>query len=60
MPNYSFKCQDCGHEFDVLAKFSELDKLKCEVCSSSNLERVYKRVGLNVNSNTNSSSSSGG
>ncbi len=60
MPNYSFKCQDCGYEFDVLAKFSDLDKLKCEVCSSSNLERVYKRIGLNVNSSTTSSNSGGG
>ncbi len=60
MPNYSLKCKDCGYEFDILCKYSDLEKQKCEVCNSSNLERVYKRVGLNVNSNTKSNSSGGG
>lgn len=42
MPIYDFKCNSCGHEFDIIESVHEHDehKEKCPKCKSSEIERV--------------------
>jgi putative FmdB family regulatory protein len=38
MPTYVFKCNDCGAEEEVIATFSEFDKMKKgKLCHASDL-----------------------
>lgn len=48
MPIYDFKCNDCGHEFDILESVSEHDehKEKCPKCKSENIERILVAVSV--------------
>ena len=40
MPIYEYRCQDCGHEFEELVRYSEADQVKCEKCGSKRTERL--------------------
>lgn len=42
MPIYDFKCNSCGHEFDLIESVNEHDehKEKCPKCKSGDIERV--------------------
>ena len=58
MPIYSYVCKDCGHKFDLLVGvISEKPKLKCEKCSSKNIERLLG--SFNVGSSGNKTGFSG-
>ena len=39
MPLYDFRCQSCGHEFEVLVRSGEASPT-CPECQSSELERL--------------------
>jgi putative FmdB family regulatory protein len=40
MPNYAWRCQDCGCDFEVYAAISERDQGEdCPDCSSSKVRR---------------------
>ncbi len=41
MPIYAFQCQDCGHAFDRLQKFSDPDPSACPSCGA---DRVARQV----------------
>lgn len=32
MPMYSFRCEDCGRQFDELVSFSRRSEVRCPVC----------------------------
>jgi len=56
MPIYTYKCKDCGEEFDLLVRIvAESEKLVCKKCSSENLKRIYSAFGVGKNSSGNSS-----
>ena len=42
MPIYAFICKECESHFSRIMKYSELEteKVECETCNSSNVERV--------------------
>ena len=42
MPEYTYHCEECGHEFDVHQSFSEEALKKCPTCSKLALRKVYK------------------
>jgi len=42
MPNYDFKCSDCGHEFTRQLNISERKKAACVKCGSSRLEQLFR------------------
>lgn len=41
MPTYSFKCNECEHEFDVLCRISERDNQSCPECQAQNYEHHF-------------------
>ena len=45
MPIYTYRCRECGHEFDKLRKMTDDSVQKCEVCGGP-VKRVYHPVGI--------------
>ena len=42
MPAYDFRCESCGHEFEVVAPMAQSDKPRvCPSCSSNMTKRRY-------------------
>jgi len=48
MPIYEFKCNSCGHNFDIVETLQEHDehKEKCPECKSDDIERVLGKVSV--------------
>ncbi len=40
MPTYDYKCQACGHEFEIFQQMSDAIKKKCPECSKLKLKRL--------------------
>jgi putative FmdB family regulatory protein len=63
MPIYSYKCKDCGEQFDLLVGMTaEKAQLKCSKCNSKNIEKVISTFsvgGQRGSSSTGSSCSTG-
>ncbi|MCX7703722.1 MAG: zinc ribbon domain-containing protein [Planctomycetota bacterium] len=62
MPTYTYRCGGCKKEFDVFV-LGQGKKVKCPVCGSENLERVFKPfkiAGSEKSSKCSSCSSSSG
>lgn len=55
MPIYSYKCKECGEEFDylVFAKKDE-EEIECRKCGSKNLEKLLSTFGLGGSSSSSS------
>lgn len=58
MPNYKFKCLECGHEFEVLLPADHKDQ-KCLECGHDKVEKLlaapevqYKSEGFTKRSNS--------
>lgn len=50
MPNYSFKCESCDHEFETFLKMSESDKPLKEKCPScGKKKKIIKNWGVQNN-----------
>lgn len=45
MPIYSYRCNDCGHEFDQRQRMSDGPLTICPVCEG-NIRRVVTSVGV--------------
>lgn len=49
MPFYSYRCEECDHEFDEMRTFSKMDApIDCPECSSHTPKR-YFNAGDNLN-----------
>ena len=46
MPVYTFRCEQCGHEFDKQLGFSEAAPVACPKCRKHALNKVYKPAGV--------------
>ena len=47
MPIYSYKCNNCEEEFDLLVSFSEsAEKPRCPKCGSDDLKKQISLFGL--------------
>lgn len=40
MPTYDYRCNACGHEFELFQSMSEKTKRKCPECGQLKLERL--------------------
>lgn len=40
MPTYDYKCQKCGHVFEVFHSMSASPKVVCEKCGDSHVSRL--------------------
>lgn len=47
MPLYEFRCDDCGHTFEVMASFDQLEeKSGCPACGGAHTQRLFGTVQL--------------
>lgn len=46
MPVYTYRCGNCGVQFDQTQKFSEDSLTKCPECGKNTLQKVYTPVGI--------------
>jgi len=46
MPIYTYKCENCGVQFDKHQKFSDSPLTICPECSKKALRKVYLPVGI--------------
>ncbi|MFQ5797093.1 MAG: zinc ribbon domain-containing protein [Bacteroidota bacterium] len=49
MPDYDFKCADCGHVFELHLSVAEHDKMQgvqCPKCNSKNVKPVMSVGGV--------------
>jgi|TARA_B100000768_G_scaffold166567_1_gene170028 putative FmdB family regulatory protein len=40
MPIYDYKCSDCGHQIEVIQKFSDEPKTLCVECGKETLKKM--------------------
>lgn len=46
MPVYTYRCENCGVQFDQTQKFSDEPLTKCPDCGKVALQKVYTPVGI--------------
>ncbi|MGE5222004.1 MAG: FmdB family zinc ribbon protein [Omnitrophica WOR_2 bacterium] len=46
MPIYTYRCENCGVQFDRQQKFSDPPLTRCPECSKKTLRKVYLPVGI--------------
>jgi len=47
MPIYEFRCQDCGHVFELVSiKKGDSIEMKCPKCDCPEIERIMSRVNI--------------
>ena len=45
MPTYQYRCTSCGHDLEVVQKFTDPALTECPVCSGG-LRKIYNAVGV--------------
>ena len=46
MPIYTYRCENCGVQFERQQSFSEEPLKRCPECSRNALRKVYQPVGI--------------
>ena len=46
MPIYTYRCENCGIQFEKQQSFSEQSLVRCPECSKKTLRKVYLPVGI--------------
>jgi len=46
MPIYTYRCENCGVQFERQQKFSDAPLTRCPECSKKTLRKVYQPVGI--------------
>ena len=46
MPIYRYKCNRCGAEFRELVSLNDGAQVKCPVCGSSDVTKLFSRFGV--------------
>jgi putative FmdB family regulatory protein len=46
MPIYTYRCENCGVQFDRQQSFSDPPLTRCPECSKKTLRKVYQPVGI--------------
>lgn len=45
MPTYTYKCNECEHQFDIIQKISEDKLTDCPECEKKALEKIISAGG---------------
>lgn len=45
MPNYTYACKACGHQFDIHQAFSDAELTTCPQCNGA-LRKVLSNIGV--------------
>lgn len=48
MPIYGYRCQACGHEFELMQKMSEPAPSSCPSCGRSELRKQLSAAGIQL------------
>lgn len=46
MPVYTYRCENCGIQFDYQQSFNAANLTVCPECEEESLHRVYRPVGI--------------
>ncbi len=46
MPVYTYRCENCGVQFDTQRSFSDQPLVRCPECGKKALKKVYQPVGI--------------
>jgi putative FmdB family regulatory protein len=46
MPVYTYRCENCGVQFDKTQKFTDNSLTRCPECGKKTLRKVYQPVGI--------------
>ncbi len=46
MPTYTYRCTNCGAEFDQYQSFSDAPLIKCPECGKKTLRKLFVPVGI--------------
>ncbi len=46
MPIYTYRCSNCGIQFDQQQSFSDQPLVRCPECGKKSLKKVYQPVGI--------------
>lgn len=46
MPIYTYRCENCGVQFEKQQSFSDQPLTRCPECSKKSLRKVYQPVGI--------------
>jgi putative FmdB family regulatory protein len=46
MPVYTYRCENCGVQFERHQKFSDQPLTRCPECNKKSLRKVYTPVGI--------------
>ncbi|RPI35278.1 MAG: zinc ribbon domain-containing protein [Chloroflexota bacterium] len=46
MPVYTYRCENCGVQFERQQKFSDQPLTRCPECNKKTLRKVYTPVGI--------------
>ena len=46
MPTYTYRCETCGHQFDIFQHFTDDALTECPQCGKQSLHKVYSPVGI--------------
>ena len=46
MPIYTYRCENCGVQFERTQKFSDAPLTRCPECNKKSLRKVYTPVGI--------------
>ncbi len=46
MPIYTYRCENCGVQFERNQKFSDAPLTRCPECGKKSLRKVYTPVGI--------------
>jgi len=46
MPVYTYRCEECGIQFEKTQKFTDAPLKRCPECGKSSLQKVYSPVGI--------------
>lgn len=48
MPIYEYKCDDCGHQFELLQKFSDPPAKKCPSCNRKKVRKLVSAAAFHL------------
>ena len=46
MPTYEYRCKACGHELEIVQRFTDDALTRCEACGADQLRKVFGSVGI--------------
>lgn len=46
MPIYTYRCKNCGVQFDIQQKFTDQHLTRCPECNKKTLNKVFQPVGI--------------